>query len=1075
MQVINAQTIINTLKAAALVAPSENDKGPFQKIKIQTSARGYFMLQNTREKLEAMAATVKSKAAYFGGGLDKPARRAAPAVTWSAQALKVARELIESRDYAGALDLGADKLGALFYLNDKARGEKTSFAIFAPVPCEAPELAGLYSGMLESGAYTVFDLVSGVGINGTRAQRTRAGAIAAALERVADKPAEFIAHAIKRAQANYKHAQAEALAQWKSERGLMSADEIEAHAARMLALHNEREAAEAARAAAHTDALRAELEAERAQEAAQAQAAAIVADAMAEPAPVELQAAQVATEARELETVSASRDISGQAWGWNATLSAAPGGYALEYQAIGGGTLQSTHATRRERAAALRALTRQDINQWEALQSGEAKPGKMGDMLQALRAVQSTTQAAPEAPKPRASRSIDNGHDSGGADWCAVLKTTPGGAFSLRFMGDGGAWEPTTEHATRRERAAALRRLVQKNADNVAGFDDTPEDGAPDVVSMTTEAAQAMPPEDYARALVALESINFHNEALLLRAMRTGIDSLVQSGRLLVATHAAQGYNNAACLDIARSLSHALSLIEGARLERAALEARAQLARADHGQAPRLSTTPEAAAPTVDNPAPDGQAAADFAGTLPPSPPADAGLHQAPPFQTGGLHDTPRDLGPNLAGPKPKKPSIDSMRRVIESCNWSRNDLGGATRQEFIATDVPARLGRHIEAVRALQIPPRFARDIEAQAEAIERALKTIARWHAMQPGAVDNPAPTTQAAPTLAGTPPPSPPADAGLHQAPPFQTGALHDTPRDLAQKTPEGFTKLPAQAVGLAELLATGSARRIDLLGMGVTGAEGQEGAIVTLHGDGPHLAAAVVTEDGKLHQDIPGAAFGPGGAWRFNLKKHGRPYLVQLRAAQALNKAQTQAQASAANPAGAIMPPMQTTATTTPEATPANMTGAELQTLRETCGLTRDELATLADVQARTVKHWETRPGGVPADVARLISELESAMRQAVIAQTEAALLAHAPRGKDTPVILVRYREAQDIPAAAWGTMPPSMQGAAILRIRLALLSRGYLVRVIWHDADCTDPHETLTRQASGHRADQPPQA
>ena len=53
----------------------------------------------------------------------------------------------------------------------------------------------------------------------------------------------------------------------------------------------------------------------------------------------------------------------------------------------------------------------------------------------------------------------------------------------------------------------------------------------------------------------------------------------------------------------------------------------------------------------------------------------------------------------------------------------------------------------------------------------------------------------------------------------------------------------------------------------------------------------------------------------------------------------------------------------------------ITGAELQTLREAAGLSRDALAELAQVQARTVKHWETRTGAaVPADVAAIVTRL-----------------------------------------------------------------------------------------------------
>lgn len=76
---------------------------------------------------------------------------------------------------------------------------------------------------------------------------------------------------------------------------------------------------------------------------------------------------------------------------------------------------------------------------------------------------------------------------------------------------------------------------------------------------------------------------------------------------------------------------------------------------------------------------------------------------------------------------------IAAIRSTIESCNWSRNDLSGATPHEFKEMDVPARLNRHIDAVRSLKIAPRFARDIEAQAWAIQCAEKTIARWMDVQ------------------------------------------------------------------------------------------------------------------------------------------------------------------------------------------------------------------------------------------------------------------------------------------------------------------------------------------------------
>ena len=77
--------------------------------------------------------------------------------------------------------------------------------------------------------------------------------------------------------------------------------------------------------------------------------------------------------------------------------------------------------------------------------------------------------------------------------------------------------------------------------------------------------------------------------------------------------------------------------------------------------------------------------------------------------------------------------TIAQIRSTIDFCNWSRNDLSGSTRAEFKACDVPNRLNRHIEAVKALVIPKRFASDIENKELAITRAEKTIAEWTSVQ------------------------------------------------------------------------------------------------------------------------------------------------------------------------------------------------------------------------------------------------------------------------------------------------------------------------------------------------------
>jgi hypothetical protein len=77
------------------------------------------------------------------------------------------------------------------------------------------------------------------------------------------------------------------------------------------------------------------------------------------------------------------------------------------------------------------------------------------------------------------------------------------------------------------------------------------------------------------------------------------------------------------------------------------------------------------------------------------------------------------------------KLKIAEFRRVVDSLNWSRNDLAGATPDEFVRMNVPPRLERHIGEVLALlpAVPARFAGDIEDAHKAIEHAHKCIARW----------------------------------------------------------------------------------------------------------------------------------------------------------------------------------------------------------------------------------------------------------------------------------------------------------------------------------------------------------
>jgi DNA-binding XRE family transcriptional regulator len=176
------------------------------------------------------------------------------------------------------------------------------------------------------------------------------------------------------------------------------------------------------------------------------------------------------------------------------------------------------------------------------------------------------------------------------------------------------------------------------------------------------------------------------------------------------------------------------------------------------------------------------------------------------------------------------------------------------------------------------------------------------------------------------------------------------------------------------------------------------------------------------------------------------------------------------------------------------TPDHMTGAELQTLREACGLSREELATAAGVQARTIKHWENGRAGVPADVATLVQLLDNEIdRQAL--RLSLRRNSHGP-------VLVRYSSAEDLARYSGEARPYPLgaHGASIVRARQLMqgnahsLTPACAVRVVWlrpeayeawHQGTGTSEPlhayrpqylwavEQLSAQAIPHKADQPP--
>lgn len=175
----------------------------------------------------------------------------------------------------------------------------------------------------------------------------------------------------------------------------------------------------------------------------------------------------------------------------------------------------------------------------------------------------------------------------------------------------------------------------------------------------------------------------------------------------------------------------------------------------------------------------------------------------------------------------------------------------------------------------------------------------------------------------------------------------------------------------------------------------------------------------------------------------------------------------------------------------------MTGAELQTMREGCNLSRDELGELVGVAARTVKHWEHGRTGVPADVAQAVTDLGEGIISAALNEVLRWVHGITNQKAAQVVALVRYR--QDSDAARMGASldgyPVAIHGAIIKRVRDHLIDqvltrKNQPVRVVWFDAadygawlaqvGAPDTPESLdhwalqqvAQQARPHRGDQP---
>ena len=78
---------------------------------------------------------------------------------------------------------------------------------------------------------------------------------------------------------------------------------------------------------------------------------------------------------------------------------------------------------------------------------------------------------------------------------------------------------------------------------------------------------------------------------------------------------------------------------------------------------------------------------------------------------------------------------IGDFRKAVDTLNWNRNDLSGATHEEFVRMDVRTRMEKYIAVVEtlALQVPSRFIVDLVHADESCRRARETIQRWAGYQ------------------------------------------------------------------------------------------------------------------------------------------------------------------------------------------------------------------------------------------------------------------------------------------------------------------------------------------------------
>lgn len=149
----------------------------------------------------------------------------------------------------------------------------------------------------------------------------------------------------------------------------------------------------------------------------------------------------------------------------------------------------------------------------------------------------------------------------------------------------------------------------------------------------------------------------------------------------------------------------------------------------------------------------------------------------------------------------------------------------------------------------------------------------------------------------------------------------------------------------------------------------------------------------------------------------------------------------------------------------------MTGAEFRTLRESLGLSGDQLAQLLDVRDRTVRRWEAGDQAVPDGAGEDLARIDAMLERAVLEMVDVLQEQIAEHGAPQSITLVRYRTDEDLgryrpDMAAW---PACVHSALVDRVRLAAARLGIASRIVYMDRESYDAWRERRKDSEALRA------